>query len=70
IKFAMLPLPDSYLFHEALAGSDLVDESDLPHWDKAPPYDLPIPPNTVEEVQFTQNLLYVMHGQQLRLERE
>ncbi|OJA17487.1 hypothetical protein AZE42_11233 [Rhizopogon vesiculosus] len=49
ITWATLPLPDSLLFHQALVGSDLIDESDLSQWDKAPPYNSPPPPNSPEE---------------------
>lgn len=63
-------LPDSYLFHQSLAGSDLIDQSDLLQWDKAPPYNHPTPPDSPEEDRFTQNLVDVMHGRHLRIERE
>ncbi|KAG0697547.1 hypothetical protein DFH29DRAFT_1003607 [Suillus ampliporus] len=63
-------LPDSHLFHQSLAGSNLIDESDLSQWDKAPPYDLPTPPDSLEEDRFMQNLVDVMHGHHLRAERE
>ncbi|KAG2122364.1 hypothetical protein DEU56DRAFT_916345 [Suillus clintonianus] len=33
LQFAALPLPDSYLFRQSLAGSNLIDESDLLQWD-------------------------------------
>lgn len=68
--FATRPLPNSYLFHQSFAGSDLIDESDLTQWDNPPPYHSPPPRDTPDEVQFTQNILDVMHGRQLRLERE
>ncbi|KAG1790604.1 uncharacterized protein HD556DRAFT_1445894 [Suillus plorans] len=69
-QFAALPLPHSYLFHQSLAGSNLIDESDLLQWDKSPPYDFPDPPDSPEEERFTRNLVDVMHGQHLRVERE
>jgi hypothetical protein len=68
--FAALPLPNSYLFHQSLAGSNLIDESDLLQWDKPPPYNFPNPPDSPEEERFTQNLVDVMHGRYLRVERE
>jgi len=70
VALAELPLPDSFLFLETLAGSESIDESDLPQWDKAPPYDSPPPPDTPDEAQFTRNLADVMHGRNLRIERE
>ena len=70
VIFATRPLPDSYLFHESLAGSDFIDESDLSQWDNPPPYHSPPPQDTPDEVRFTQNLLDVVHGCRLRLERE
>src|SRR5205807_61039 len=69
IAWATLPLPDSLLFRQALVGSDLIDESDLSQWDKAPPYNSPPPPNSPEEARFTQNLVAVMHGRHCRLEK-
>ncbi|KAG0701324.1 hypothetical protein DFH29DRAFT_927287 [Suillus ampliporus] len=70
LALATLPLPNSFLFHQALSGSPLIDESDLPQWDKPPPYDSPPPPDTPDEAQFTRNLVDVMHGRRLRMERE
>jgi hypothetical protein len=70
IQYSTLSLPDSYLFHQSLTGSDLIDQSDLLQWNKAPPYDLPAPPDSPEEDRFTQNLCDVMHGRHLRAERE
>ncbi|KAG1722375.1 uncharacterized protein EDB91DRAFT_1028103, partial [Suillus paluster] len=51
-----------YLFRQSLAGSDLIDESDLSQWDKPPPYKYAPPLRTPDEERFTQNLLDVMHG--------
>ncbi|KAG1877476.1 hypothetical protein F4604DRAFT_1924115 [Suillus subluteus] len=70
LKFANLPLPSSYLFHQSLTSSDLIDDSDLSQWDKAPPYYSLPPPDSPEEQRFTQNLFDVMHGHHLRRERE
>lgn len=70
LLLATLPLPDSYLFHQYYAGSDLIDESDLSQWDKPPPYDHPVPPDSPEEARFTENLVDVMHGRYLRIQRE
>jgi hypothetical protein len=70
VTLATLPLPNSYLFHQSLSGSDLIDESDLLQWDNAPPYSSLPPPNTPDEERFTRNLCDVMHGRWLRLERE
>lgn len=70
IRSSTFSLPDSYLFHQSLAGSNLIDQSDLLQWDKAPPYNSPAPPDSPEEDRFTQNLLDVMHGRHLRAERE
>ncbi|KAG1799096.1 hypothetical protein EV424DRAFT_1546126 [Suillus variegatus] len=69
-QFANLPLPNSYLFHQSLNGSDLIDDSDLSQWDKAPPYNSVPPPNLPEEQCFTQNLFDVKHGHNLHMERE
>ncbi|KAG1837516.1 hypothetical protein DFJ58DRAFT_734329 [Suillus subalutaceus] len=52
IQYSTLSLPDSYLFHQSLTGSDLIDQSDLLQWNKAPPYDLPAPPDSPEEDRF------------------
>ncbi|KAG1746193.1 hypothetical protein EDB19DRAFT_1691048 [Suillus lakei] len=57
LKLASLPLPTSFLFLQALSGSPQINESDLPQWDKPPPYDSPIPPDTLDEAQFTRNLV-------------
>ncbi|KAG2115639.1 hypothetical protein DEU56DRAFT_919353 [Suillus clintonianus] len=67
LQFATLPLPDSYLFHQSCAGSDLIDESDLSQWDQPPPYDHPVPPDSPEEARFTENLVDVMHGRREKL---
>ncbi|KAG2737949.1 hypothetical protein P692DRAFT_20759993, partial [Suillus brevipes Sb2] len=70
LVFATLPLPDSYLFRQSCAGSDLIDESDLTQWDQPPPYNYPAPPDSPEEARFTENLVDVMHGRYLRIRRE
>ncbi|KAG0705803.1 hypothetical protein DFH29DRAFT_872764 [Suillus ampliporus] len=70
LQFANLPLPNSYLFHRSLNGSDLINVSDLSQWDKAPPYNSLPPPDSPEEQRFTQNLFDVMHGHNLHMERE
>ncbi|KAG2137063.1 hypothetical protein DEU56DRAFT_912834 [Suillus clintonianus] len=57
-------------FRRSLNGSDLLDVSDLSQWDKAPPYNSLPPPDSPEEQCFTQNLFDVMHGHNLRMERE
>ncbi|KAG0700907.1 hypothetical protein DFH29DRAFT_780139, partial [Suillus ampliporus] len=59
-----------HLFHQSLTRSNLIDESDLLQWDKAPPYDLPTPPDSLEEDRFMQNLVDVMHSCHLCAERE
>ncbi|KAG1724985.1 hypothetical protein EDB19DRAFT_1833967 [Suillus lakei] len=70
LQFAALPLPDSYLFGQSLVGSNLIDESDLLQWDKPPPYDFPNPPDLPEEERLTHNIVDVMHGCHLRIERD
>jgi hypothetical protein len=67
---ATLPLPNSFLFNQALAGSNLIDESDLSQWDDPPPYSSPPPSDTPDEARFTRNLIDVMHGRHCRLEKE
>jgi len=47
-----------------------VDESDLSQWDNPPPYHSPPLKDTPDEVRFMQNLLDVVHGRRLHLERE
>jgi hypothetical protein len=69
-QFANPPLPKSFLFHQSLHGSDLIDVSDLSQWDKAPPYNSLPPPDSPEEQRFTRNLFDVMHGHNLRVDRE
>ena len=34
----MLPLPNTFLFHEALLGPDNLDETGLDEWEDGPPY--------------------------------
>ncbi|KAG2096304.1 uncharacterized protein F5147DRAFT_656619 [Suillus discolor] len=70
VTLAVLPLPNSSLFHQACSGSELIDESDVLQWEKPPPYDSPPPPNSPDEDRFTRNLVDVMHGRQYRLEKE
>ncbi|KAG1724162.1 uncharacterized protein EDB91DRAFT_1062981 [Suillus paluster] len=53
LQFANLPLPNSYLFHQLLNGSDLINVLDLSQWDKAPPYNSLPPSDSPEEQRFT-----------------
>ncbi|KAF9222814.1 hypothetical protein BS17DRAFT_707221, partial [Gyrodon lividus] len=62
VRLATMPLPNSYLFCKALQGGDELDESQLSQWDSDPPYQEPEPADTIEEVQFTKNLLDIMFG--------
>lgn len=64
IQLAIKPLPTSDLFLSTLHDSDLVDESDLDHWDLPPPY----PTSTSHNSElYTKNLMDVMHGRRLRI---
>jgi hypothetical protein len=64
ISLALLPLPNTYLFQEALRSPDNIDESDLAQWDVDPPYTPS--PDTPFEAVFTEKLVDVMHGKRLR----
>ncbi|KAF8836911.1 hypothetical protein BDN67DRAFT_884611, partial [Paxillus ammoniavirescens] len=70
VTLARAPILDSPLFHEALRSADALDELELHHWDGDPPYLQPVPADTIEEKQFTRNLVDVMFGHRLRLENE
>ncbi|KAG2058670.1 hypothetical protein BDR06DRAFT_968206 [Suillus hirtellus] len=70
LQFTSLPLPTSHLFHQSLTDPDLIDDSDLSQWDKAPPYKSLPPPDSPEEQRFTQNLFDVLLGRHLHMERE
>ncbi|KAG2053168.1 hypothetical protein BDR06DRAFT_1054455 [Suillus hirtellus] len=71
ITLAVLPLPNSSLFHQACSRLELIDESDVLQWEKPPPYDSPPPPsNSPDEDRFTHNLVDVMDGRQYCLEKE
>lgn len=67
VELALLPLPDSRLFREALQSADYLDETELPQWDQEPPY--PPSPYTADYANFTKNLVDVMNGRRLRMER-
>lgn len=70
---AEIPLPDTcYLFKEALKGPAYIDESDLLRWDGGPPYDNDpsFNGNTPEDQAHTVRLRQVLHGRNLRLQRE
>ncbi|KAG1810501.1 hypothetical protein EV424DRAFT_1279870, partial [Suillus variegatus] len=54
----------------SLAGSNLIDKSDLLQWDKLPSYDFHDQLDSPEEECFTYNLIDVIHGQHLWVERE
>jgi hypothetical protein len=64
VSLALLALPNTYLFREALRSADNLDESDLAQWDSDPPY--PASPDTPLEAAFTEKLVDVMHGRRLR----
>lgn len=73
ISQALVPLPPShsFLFQEALASAENLDESDLAQWDADPPYIASeIPSDTPSEIRFTERLVEVMHGRRLRQQRE
>jgi hypothetical protein len=70
VVLAATPLPNTFLFHQALEDPDAIDESDLPQWDAWPPYPYNPPSDTPAESRFTKSLEEVMHGRNLRLERE
>jgi hypothetical protein len=67
VSLARKPLPNTYLFNEALHSRHALDESELAAWDEDPPYVLePVPEDTASERQCTQRLVEVMHGRRLR----
>jgi len=70
ITLATVPLPASYLFHEALSSEDALDELQLQCWESGPPFAQPKPADTTEESQFTTNLTHVFFGQKSRLENQ
>ena len=70
ITLATVPLPASYLFHEALLSEDVLDELQLQCWESGPPFTQPEPADTTEESQFTTNLMHVFLGQKLCLENQ
>jgi hypothetical protein len=71
VTLALMPLPDTYLFHEALCGEDALDESELGVWDAKPPYPLSsTPEDSTAEREFTRRLVEVMHGRRLRMQEE
>ena len=59
-------LPTSPLFLEAAQSADALDESELPGWEKDPPYNAE-PALTPDEQIFTGNLVNVMLGKCSRL---
>ncbi|KIJ20749.1 hypothetical protein PAXINDRAFT_66540, partial [Paxillus involutus ATCC 200175] len=70
VKLATTPFPDTFLFHEVLCSADALDETDLPLWDTDPPYLQPQPVDSEEEARFTRNLIDIMSGRRMRLEKE
>ena len=62
-------LPTSSLFLEATQSADALDESELPSWEKDPPYNAE-PDSTLNEQLFTRNLVDVMLGRCSRLSDE
>ncbi|KAG2144306.1 hypothetical protein DEU56DRAFT_754356 [Suillus clintonianus] len=70
INLATTSLPDSDPFYCASQSADNLDESELPQWDSNLPYAIPHPSNTPAVVQFTENLVQVMHGHNSHLEKE
>jgi hypothetical protein len=68
VALALMPLPDTHLFHEALCSTDELDEAGLGVWDLEPPYALlSISKWGVAE---SEKLVEVMHGRRLRMQRE
>lgn len=64
LQLATKPLPTSDLFLSTLHDPNLVDESDIDHWDRPPPY----PTSTSHDSElYTKNLIDVMHGRRLRI---
>jgi hypothetical protein len=72
INQALLPLPESsYLFQEALASPENLDESDLWRWEHGPPYVVDSGSTaTPSELCYTERLVEVIHGVQLREQRK
>ncbi|KIM52699.1 hypothetical protein SCLCIDRAFT_140532, partial [Scleroderma citrinum Foug A] len=70
IHHATVPLPTSPLFLEATQSADALDETDLPRWEKEPPYAYAEPDSTTEEETFTCHLVDVMLGWRVRLLNE
>ena len=70
IHHATIHLPTSPLFLEATQSADALDESDLPQWEKEPPYSYVEPDSTPEEEGFTRNLVDVLLGRHVRLSNE
>jgi hypothetical protein len=72
INQALLPLPESsYLFQEALASPENLDESDLWRWEHGPPYVVDSRSTaTPSELRYTERLVEVIHGVWLREQRK
>ena len=66
ITHATICLPTSPLFLEVAQSANALDESELPGWEKDPPYNAE-PALTPDEQIFTGNLVDVMLGQCSRL---
>jgi hypothetical protein len=68
----MLPLPESsYLFQEALASPENLDESDIWRWEHGPPYVVDSGSTaTPSELHHTERLVEVIHGVRLREQRK
>lgn len=68
---ATKPLPeDSYLFRQAMQGTQLLDETGLDVWDTGPPFPTGPPSGTPRELTHTKRLVEVMHGRRARMQRE
>jgi hypothetical protein len=65
-----LPLPSTKLFREALRGE--LDETELPPWDILQAYHSPANTPLVSQNSdtYTTNLIDVMHGRRLRIQKE
>jgi hypothetical protein len=68
---ATLPFPDTKLFHEALKSAEALDESEMPQYELDPPYIPPAyPTDTPGEQNYTQKMIEVFLGRQLRQRRK
>lgn len=73
VRLATESLPEnSPLFQRALNHPELVDDSDVSHWDTGPPYATLNTTSTASpsEMDWTAKLVEIWHGRRLRLQRE